>query len=65
MRFLKCLLLCVALAFAVPAVADVASIAPSALQCEYAASPVLDIQNPRLSGINLDGGQYQGDVQTA
>ena len=65
MRFLKCLLLCVALAFAVPAVADVASIAPSALTCEYEASPVLDIQNPRLSWINLNAAQAQGVEQTA
>ena len=65
MRFIKDLFLCVALFLAVPAVADVASIAPSALQCEYEASPVLDIQNPRLSWINLNAAQAQGVEQTA
>ncbi len=65
MRFIKDLFLCVALFLAVPAVADVASIAPSALTCEYEASPVLDIQNPRLSWINLNAAQAQGVEQTA
>ena len=65
MRLLKCLFLCVALSFTVPAAADVASIAPSALQCEYESSPVLDIQNPRLSWVNLNAAQAQGVEQPA
>ena len=49
-----------ALLLTLPAVAAVSTIAPSALQCEYDASPVLDIQNPRLSWVNLNPAKVQG-----
>ncbi|MBR0332917.1 MAG: alpha-L-rhamnosidase N-terminal domain-containing protein, partial [Alistipes sp.] len=65
MKLLKQLLLAAALVVAIPAVADVANIVPSALTCEYEASPVLDIQNPRLSWINLNPSQTQGVEQSA
>ena len=54
-----------ALLLTLPAVAAVATIAPSALQCEYESSPVLDIQNPRLSWVNLNPAKVQGAAQTA
>lgn len=65
MKLLKQLLLAAALVVAIPAVADVANIVPSALTCEYESSPVLDIQNPRLSWVNLNPSQRQGAAQSA
>ena len=65
MKLLKQLLLAAALVVAIPAVADVANIVPSALTCEYESSPVLDIQNPRLSWVNLNPTQRQGAAQSA
>ena len=65
MRFFQNLILCVALFVALPAVADEASITPSDLTCEYDSSPVLDIQNPRLSWINLNPTKMQGAAQSA
>ena len=41
------------------------TIEPSQLTCEYESSPVLDIQNPRLSWINLNPAKVQGAAQTA
>ncbi|MBO5984127.1 MAG: alpha-L-rhamnosidase N-terminal domain-containing protein, partial [Rikenellaceae bacterium] len=65
MRFFQNLILCVALFVALPAVADEASITPSDLTCEYDSAPVLDIQNPRLSWINLNPTKMQGAAQSA
>lgn len=41
------------------------SIFPENLTCEYAEAPVLDIQNPRLSWINVNPDGVQGAAQTA
>ena len=42
-----------------------ATITPAALTCEYAADPVIDIQNPRFSWINENTARLQGAAQTA
>ena len=56
----------VALFSTLTAMADgTATITPAALTCEYAADPVIDIQNPRLSWINQNTARQQGAAQTA
>lgn len=65
MRFFKQLILFLLLLQLMPAAASAANILPSALTCEYESSPVLDIQNPRLSWINLNPAREQGAAQSA
>lgn len=43
----------------------ISSITPSELTCEYAAEPLIDIHNPRLSWINIDRSGRRGAAQTA
>ena len=42
-----------------------ASIEPTALTCEYAESPLIDIQNPRLTWVNANEDQIKGAAQSA
>ena len=42
-----------------------ATIEPVSLTCEYEASPLLDIQNPRLSWVNKNAKMRKGAAQTA
>ena len=42
-----------------------ATITPAGLTCEYAADPVIDIQNPRFSWKNENTARQQGAAQTA
>ncbi|MBR7096251.1 MAG: hypothetical protein IKC78_00595, partial [Alistipes sp.] len=42
-----------------------ASIKPVTLTCEYAANPLLDIQNPHLAWVNQNPAMTQGAAQTA
>lgn len=41
------------------------SVVPEKLTCEYADSPVIDIQNPRLAWVNANPDGVQGAAQTA
>ena len=57
----------VLLVCAVPAFAKGrrATIEPVSLTCEYEASPLLDIQNPRLSWVNKNAKMRKGAAQSA
>ncbi|MBR5149765.1 MAG: alpha-L-rhamnosidase N-terminal domain-containing protein [Bacteroidaceae bacterium] len=66
-NILMALLVCAVAVAAVPAFAKGrrATIAPVSLTCEYASSPLLDIQNPRLSWVNENVKSRRGAAQSA
>ena len=49
----------------VAAVRGESSITPERLTCEYAADPLIDVSQPRLAGINMNGRDVRGAAQTA
>ena len=49
----------------VAAVRGESSITPERLTCEYAADPLIDVSQPRLAWINMNGRDVRGAAQTA
>ena len=66
-NFLSLVLVCAVAMSSVQAFATGrrATIAPVSLTCEYEPSPLLDIQNPRLSWVNENSRHLKGAAQTA